>query len=147
MNKYDSQYYFLDSNFLIGLINENDSLHEKATKLSGKIDNNKIIISELIINEVVTIIGNRIDVSTAINSFNLLKHNKFHLINEYDIANFDEKTIKNYEKYNSEMKRSKRLSYTDCAIVTIMEELGVKKLISYDKEFERCENIELINNL
>ena len=71
---------------------------------------------------------------------------RFKLIREYnDIKNFNFKTIRNYEKYNSNEKN--KLSFTDCSIITIMEELGIKKLISYDKEFRRCENIELINNL
>lgn len=77
-----------------------------------------------------------------------MKSSRFYLVNEYEmIKNFDFETIDNYEKYNKQIKRSKRLSYTDCAIVTIMDYLVIKNLISFDTQFNRVKHINLTNNL
>ena len=52
---------FVDSSFLIALVNENDSLHEKSLEYIDLIEKNDCYISNLVINEVITVIGNKID--------------------------------------------------------------------------------------
>ena len=139
--------YFIDSNFIIGLINKKDQLHENCINLSNEIVDKNLILSELVLNEVTTIIGNKIDIDTAIDTFFMLHSDNFTIVNEFDIRNLDYKIILNYEKYNEGAVKSKRLSYTDCAIITVMKELGITNLVSYDVQFERVEDINLFNNL
>jgi predicted nucleic acid-binding protein len=52
---------FLDSSFIIALIMEKDDLHKKAIKLENKekISENECYISNLVISEVITVIGNK----------------------------------------------------------------------------------------
>ena len=64
--------YFVDSSFIIALINENDSLHNKSLKYLDLIESNECYISNLIINEVVTVIGNKIGSETALSAYWLL---------------------------------------------------------------------------
>jgi len=62
---------FLDSSFLIALINDNDSLHKKALEYVELTEDNDCYISNLIINEVITVIGNKLGLSVAISSYDL----------------------------------------------------------------------------
>lgn len=129
--------YFLDSSFIIALVNDNDSLHEKALKYIELTETNDCFISNLIINEVITVIGNKLGLKIAISTFNLLI-NVFNIINEYDNSNFNSSNMLIYEEYNT------KLSYTDSSIIYIMKEEGIDNLISFDKEFKKVEGINLI---
>ena len=63
---------FLDSSFILALINSNDSLHNRALELKDILDENDCYISNLIINEVITIIGNKMGLDVALQSYDLL---------------------------------------------------------------------------
>lgn len=129
---------FFDSSFLIAFILEYDSNYNKADKLDKEgIFNNDCYISNLIINEVVTVIGNKATLEHAINSYNAFNDN-FNIINEYEIANFNDKVMKTYRKYNT------KLSFTDCAIVEVMKKYDIENLVSFNKQFKRVDNINLI---
>lgn len=128
---------FLDSSFLIALINKKDSLHNKALEYVELIENNECYISNLVINEVVTIIGNKINLEVAISSFELIT-SVFNVINEYDIKNFNYNTMRIYETYNT------KLSFTDSSIILLMNKLNISDLICFDKEFKKVENINLM---
>ena len=130
--------YFIDSSFLIALVNENDSLHERSLKYLDLIDENECFISNLIINEVITVIGNKIDLKTAISTFDLL-NDIFYIIDEYENKDFNSNTMLIYEKYNA------HLSFTDCSIVLNMHNQGIENLLSFDKEFKRVKDINLIS--
>lgn len=128
---------FLDSSFLIALINDNDSLHKKALEYVELTEDNDCYISNLIINEVITVIGNKLGLSVAISSYDLLT-SVFNIINEYDLKDFNYNTMLFYETYKT------KLSFTDSSILLIMEKKGIFNLLSFDKEFKRVENINLI---
>lgn len=128
---------FLDSSFLIALINDNDSLHKKALEYVELTGDNDCYISNLIINEVITVIGNKLGLSVAISSYDLLT-SVFNIINEYDLKDFNYNTMLFYETYKT------KLSFTDSSILLIMEKKGISNLLSFDKEFKRVENINLI---
>lgn len=128
---------FLDSSFLIAYTIETDENNKLAYKLENKgIFDNKCYISNLIINEIVTVIGNKINLDLAVNTYNAIKDNCT-IINEYNKQNFNDGVLKTYKKYNT------KLSFTDCAILEIMKEHNIKKLVSFDKYFDRT-NIERI---
>ena len=128
---------FIDSSFLIALINENDSLHEKSLQYLDLIEKNDCYISNLIINEVITVIGNKIDLKTAISAFNLL-YDIFHLIDEYENKDFNSYVMLVYEKFNA------KLSFTDSSVIVNMHNEGIENLLSFDKEFKRVKDINLI---
>lgn len=129
---------FLDSSFLIAYAIEKDFNHKKAVQLRiDGIFDNQCYVSNLIINEIVTVIGLKGNSDSAINIFNAIKDNCI-IINEYGIDNFNEKVIYQYKKFNT------KLSFTDCAIIEIMKEYDIKNLASFDKEFKRVKNINRI---
>ncbi len=128
---------FVDSSFLIALVNENDSLHEKSLEYIDLIEKNECYISNLVINEVITVIGNKIDLETAISAFDLI-NDIFHVINEYEIKDFNSNTMLIYEKHGT------KLSFTDCSIIVDMHYHKIENLLSFDKEFKKAEGINLI---
>ena len=128
---------FVDSSFLIALVNENDSLHEKSLEYIDLIEKNDCYISNLVINEVITVIGNKIDLETAISAFDLI-NDIFHVINEYEIKDFNSTTMLIYEKHGT------KLSFTDCSIIVDMHYHKIENLLSFDKEFKKAEGINLI---
>lgn len=128
---------FVDSSFLMALVNENDSLHEKSLEYIDLIEKNDCYISNLVINEVITVIGNKIDLETAISAFDLI-NDIFHVINEYEIKDFNSTTMLIYEKHNT------KLSFTDCSIIVDMHYHKIENLLSFDKEFKKAEGINLI---
>lgn len=129
---------FLDSSFIISLVNENDSLHEESLKYLHLIDENECYISNLIINEVITVIGNKIDLKTAMSTFDLL-NDIFHIIEEYELKDFNSRTMLLYEKYGA------KLSFTDCSIIVNMHNHEIENLLSFDKEFKKVKDINLIS--
>lgn len=128
---------FVDSSFIIALVNENDSLHESSLEYIDLIEKNECYISNLVINEVITVIGNKIDLETAISAFDLI-NDIFHVINEYEIKDFNSNTLLIYEKHGT------KLSFTDCSIIVDMHYHKIENLLSFDKEFKKAEGINLI---
>ena len=130
--------YFIDSSYIIALINQNDSLHQRSLEYLNLIEENECYISNLIINEVVTVIGNKIDLETAVTAFDLL-YDIFIVLDEYDDKDLNYNTMLIYEKYNA------KLSFTDSSIIVNMHNEGIDNLISFDKEFKRVEGINLLS--
>ena len=130
--------YFVDSSYIIALIKEDDSLHNESLKFLDILDSNECYINKLIISEVITVIGNKTDLKTASETYNLL-NSTFNVVNDCYIKNFNEKTMLYYEKFNT------KLSFTDCSIITCMESENIKNLISFDNEFKKVNSINLIN--
>lgn len=128
---------FLDSSFIIALINDKDSLHKKALEFVELTEANECYISNLIINEVITVIGNKLSLEVAISSYDLLT-SVFNIVNEYDVSDFNYNNMLVYESYNT------KLSFTDSSIILLMEEFNIDNLITFDKEFKRVEGFNLI---
>ena len=130
---------FLDSSFLISCVLKNDSNFDRAYELYNKenIFNHECYISNLIINEIVTVIGNKGTLQDAINNYNAFKDN-FIIINEYEIDNFNDNVMNIYRKYNT------KLSFTDSAILETMKCYNIENLVSFDKQFKIVDNINLI---
>ena len=130
---------FLDSSFIIAYVIETDENNKSAIELeNNNIFDNECYISNLIINEIVTVIGNKTNLDLAINTYNAVKDNCI-IINEYKISNFKDKVINTYEKYNT------KLSFSDSGIVEIMKENNIKNLVSFDKEFDKVPEVKRIH--
>lgn len=129
---------FLDSSYIIAYAVPNDSLHKKALLLEDIILNNDCYISNYIINEVITVIGNKTNLEIAKNIYYSLT-DEFKILNEYEIENFNKNVMKIYEKYNT------KLSFTDSSIIELMNKNKIKNLLTFDNYFKNVENINLIN--
>ena len=129
---------FLDTSFLVAYAVKTDDNNDHAIELRKKgIFDNECFVSNLIINEIITVIGNKKDSKTAIRTYETIKDNCT-VINEYNTPNFNEKVVKTYKKYDT------YLSFTDSSIVEVMKENNINKLVSFDKYFDNVDEIERI---
>lgn len=62
----------------------------------------------------------------------------FKIINEHGIVNYNDKTICIFKKHKG------KLSFTDSSIITTMKEFKINNLVSFDKEFKKVDEINLI---
>ena len=131
---------FLDSSFIISFALKNDENHEKAKILieEENIWQQECYISNNVINEVITVIGNKLDLNIAKETYYILQDN-FTIVNEQEIDNFNNKVMAIYEEYDT------KLSFTDSSILLLMDYYDIDTLVSFNKEFKKNEEINLIN--
>ena len=134
--------YFLDTSFIMGLININDSLHSKSLNL-GNIIFEDCYINKNVLNEVLTLSGRKLNIDAAREVYYSLLDN-FTVINEYEISNYESKTFNVFETYVGANSKKTKLSFTDSSIIVSMREFGIENLVSFDKEFKKVNGINLI---
>ncbi len=134
---------FLDTSFILSLILSSDSNHKKALNLA-KVFNEDCYINNNVLNEVLTLIGRKLDVIAAKEVYHAL-NDTFTILNEYDIHNYNNRTFEIFEKYVGVQSDKTKLSFTDSSILLTMIEYGIENLVSFDGEFKRVEGINLIN--
>jgi len=131
---------FLDSSFIISFALESDENFKEADKLieQENIFEKDCYISNNVINEVITVIGNKLDLNRAKETYYILKDN-FTILNEQKIENFNDKVMDIYEEYDT------KLSFTDSSILLLMEYYDIPTLVSFDTGFKKNKEINLIN--
>ena len=135
--------YFLDSSFILALIIKTDENYEKALELID-LFNEDCYINQNVLNEVLTLVGRKIDISAAKEVYYTLIDN-FILLNEYSIGEYNGNNFAIFEKYAGINSKKTKVSFTDSSIILTMKEFGIKNLVSFDKEFKRVEGITLIS--
>ena len=131
----------LDSSFIIAIFRRNDPLHQRAMK-NRDILQNDCYISNGIISEVITILGQKTkDIALVRLAYNYMKDN-FTIIDESDINMYNDNVFAIFEKYN---KNKFRLGFIDCSQVVIYEYCGLNYVVSFDKEFKQFEEINLFD--
>lgn len=131
----------LDSSFIIAIFRKNDPLHQRAIKNKDILEND-CYISNGIISEVITILGQKTkDIGLVRLAYNYMKDN-FIVIDESDINMYNDNVFAIFEKYN---KNKFRLSFIDCSEVVICENYELEYIVSFDGEFKQFEEINLIN--
>lgn len=134
--------YFLDTSFILALVLNSDSNYKKAVNLAYVL-NEKCYINNNVLNEVLTLIGRKLDINSAKELYyNII--DSFELLNEYDISNYNSENFNIFEKYVGENSKKTKLSFTDSSIILTMKEYNIPNLVSFDKEFKKVKCINLI---
>ena len=128
---------FLDASFIIALAFENDDNNESAVELKNILLED-CYVNNSVVNEVVTVSNNKGDSAKAETMFNFLIDN-FTIINEYNIVNYNSKTMTTFNKHSG------KLGFTDSGIITTMVEHDIQKLVTFDKAFKKEEHIDIIS--
>lgn len=134
--------YFLDTSFIMGLININDSLHSNSLNLKD-VFLEDCYINNNILNEVLTLSGRKLSIDSAREVYYALIDN-CKVINEYEISNYESKAFNVFETYVGVNSNKTKLSFTDSSIIVSMREYGIDNLVSFDEEFKRVRDINLI---
>lgn len=129
----------IDSSFIIALFRRNDGLHQKAIK-NKDILNNDCYITDGILTEVMTIIGQKTkDIALVRIVYNYLKDN-FTIIHESEINMYNDNVFAVFEKYN---QNSFKVGFIDCSQVIIYNNYNLDYVLSLDNGFRLFEEIEL----
>ncbi len=136
--------YFLDTNFILGLILLNDDLHMKSVELNDQYDleNQDCYVSNHVLDEVVTIIGQYEGSNLAYNTYLMIKDN-FTILNEYHIPNFNSKVMTIYIEKNINDKQ--KIGFTDSSIIEIIKYYHLDKLVTFDKKLAKNSPVSVIS--
>lgn len=134
--------YFLDTSFILALVLDSDSNHESALELLHVL-NEDCYINNNVLNEILTLVGRKLNIDAAREIYYGLI-DTFTLLNEYDINNYNHKNFEIFKKFVGVNNSKPKLSFTDSSIVLTMKEYDISNLISFDEEFKRIGNINLI---
>lgn len=130
----------IDSSFIIALFRRNDGLHQKAIENKDILNNNNCYITDGIIAEVITIIGQKTkDITLVRKVYNYLKDN-FTIIHESEINMYNDNVYAIFEKYN---QNNFKVGFIDCSQVIIYNHYNLDYVVSLDNGFRLFEEIEL----
>ena len=126
---------FLDTTFVVGLFVSNDDWHDSAVKVYNEIRNEKLVISNLVIAETVTILKNKLETKDILEIYRNIP-NFFHVVDDnalYDAA------MNEFVKYDSS------ISFFDAMYVAVSKKEGINELVSFDADFDKVEGIVRIH--
>jgi predicted nucleic acid-binding protein len=126
---------FIDSCYFIGLVEKNDQWHKKAVSLLDHFKNETVVISEYVLSEVITEVGKRSGGKKANTVFNYFLEN-CHIV--YSNPDMILQTERIFLKYDG------TISFVDAMSLRIMENYQIKKIISFDSDFDKIKGIERI---
>ena len=131
---------FLDSSFLIALLIKNDTYHIKAHKLKQLFENERIMINNTVLTEVM-------------NSLKINKNKKNYilemdfifdfLINDIEFSYLTKKDYIESKKLFKEYNQA--INYSDCTIIKTMQNNKVNQIISFDTDFDKIKSIKRIH--
>ena len=131
---------FLDTSYLVALEIDGDSNHENAVILMNKILNSefgKPIISDYIFDETVTVTFSKTkSLEKASKLGTSLKKSSMTKINDKDF----EETWELFKK-----QTDTKLSFTDCSNLVIMKRMGIKNIATFDGDFRKIKEINVIS--
>ena len=125
---------FVDASFLIALLISTDHFHERALEISETINERKVI-NNTVLNE-------------TLNAFSgkggKIGKDLYNIILEmFDVEYLSpvdyEKAMDLFLHYDSS------LNYSNCTILTTMFQNNIDRIVSFDRDFEKIEMINLIN--
>lgn len=132
----------VDTSFIVSLFRKNDENHRIAKENATLIENNKCYITNYVLNEVITILAMRTkDIELTKMVYYFMQDN-FIIINEQETTNFNTRVMKIFKKYNRD---TFHLSFIDCSLILLFKEYNLDFLVSFDKWFEKVEEIETFN--
>jgi predicted nucleic acid-binding protein len=123
----------VDSGFFIAAFRKRDKNHESAQiNLKKILSKYKIIISELIANEVLTFIRRKDGYYEAVRASKALFESRNITIYVPNRNNIEESN-KIFCKYNGKLNE---FSFTDASIVNMMQQENIKTIFSFDSDFD-----------
>ena len=125
---------FADSSYFIALAREKDRWHKDALRVSEKFMES-MLISELVISESITMVGSFEGGKAGKTLYEYFIDNcRIEFINEEMM----EKSVDTFLKYDGST------SLADASSIEIMKQYGIKKIISFDSDFDKVSEIERI---
>ena len=133
---------FIDTSTFLAFLRKKDINHNRAVDTLDKIVHQdfKVIITDYILDETYTGLLTRVSFQAAMQFDKLLRTGSWKI--ELITAERFAKAQEVFRRYN----KDKTWSFTDCTSWVVMKELKIKKVFTFDKNFEQM-GFELLNNL
>ncbi len=122
---------FIDTCFLIALINEKDQYHQTALKLSHIIENHPVVITDSILLEMGNALAKNFR-KEAIQLFNYIKNSP-----EVNLINLNE-TIFQKACQLYALHQDKTWGLVDCVSFVVMREMKINDVLTFDKHFSQA---------
>jgi len=127
---------FLDTNYLVSFYIEDEEHHERALEIDNDIENEEQVISKLVIAETINLLNTK------------LKIDKEQIEKTYKILKEDYTVLEDSHMYDDALRKTidynKRLPFFDFVFMSIMEDLKIKEIVSFDGHFDLNKNIKRI---
>lgn len=140
--------YFIDSNIFVALIDESDVHHNHAKTVLENIesDQGQIFASDVVLNEVLSVIARRCEEKKRSEQFSLFSDQFFRYLKDLPILCLYQLLPKFTHAVVSLMKESAgRLNFHDALIAFFLGEVREVKLVTFDRDFQELKNISLWN--
>lgn len=123
---------FLDTSYIIALVNKDDDHHKKALTFSKEVDANKIniVTTEFILVEIADSLSKLKFRNECIITLQKIRRDTF----VFELSK--EKVQKAWSLY--EKMLDKEWGFTDCYSFVVMKELDIRQALSTDKHFEQA---------
>ena len=125
----------VDSSYFVALADRKDRWHVAATELD-KSGWDAVLVSDLIVAESVTIVGSRGRGKAAQRLYS-------YFVDSCELSFVDKNTLDRAMKYHLQYDGS--LSVADCTSIVIMQDRGIRRIVSFDTDFDRVKGIERIH--
>jgi hypothetical protein len=127
---------FADSNYFIALYNPGDSLHREAIRVTNSLkkENQKLVISNFVFLELVTVLSQRVGRVGAIYAGVEISGNS-----SIEFIHVDE-MLQNVSWQIFQDVKEKSVSFVDCSIIAVMRAEGIHRLLTFDvKDFKNLQ--------
>ena len=125
----------LDTSFLIALIRKRDEKHTEAEKILGQIKE-RTVITDHVLSELITFMVYKDGKKTAYEVGKKIMDSDVIIVS---VLREDLSAALGYVgKYEG-------FSMCDALSIVVMQKLGIKKIVSFDSDFDRIRNIERIS--
>ena len=128
----------LDTSFIISYNISSDNQHDKSKELKEVLLNDDCYITNNVLNECVTVGFNKSKSLEVANNIYYSLIDNFKVINEYELSNFNSKTLRMFNKHGG------KLSFVDASLIVVMNEFNLNYLLSFDKQFMKEESINCL---
>lgn len=122
---------FVDTSFIIALVNERDQYHEQAEALSYKFEQARLLTTDAVLLEIGNALARDFR-AQAMSIVKVLRTSAKAEVRRVDDELF-EKGFAVYEKYND-----KAWGLVDCISFIVMWEAGVTEVLTFDGDFEQA---------
>lgn len=140
--------YFLDSNFVVALLDTADFHHKRALDLMMRIEAEEyeIFFSDVIINEVSSVLAKRCESKKQPEQFNIFLTNFRQNIQNEPILCLYELVPQNYRKiFNLMARYDGVLNFHDCLIALFLANLPRVSFVTFDGDFTLLKNLNILS--
>jgi predicted nucleic acid-binding protein len=122
---------FVDTSFVVALVNKNDQYHNQAIELASRFDKRRLITTDAVLLEV----GNALARNFKPESIQIIEH--FIAADEIQIIHLDADLFRRaFELYRSH--GDKAWGLVDCISFVVMRELNLTEALTADRHFEQA---------